>query len=104
MPALKRILREPLLQFLVLGSALFAINGLLSQHTSSGRGSIVVTQGRIESLATAFGLTWQRPPTTTELEGLIRDYVRDGVVYASVPERLPPAGTRVTIILKLEGP
>ena len=31
----------------------------------------------------------------------IRDYVRDGVVYASVPKRLPPAGTRVTIILKL---
>lgn len=30
----------------------------------------------------------------------IRDYVRDGIVYASVPERLPPSGTRVTIILK----
>lgn len=34
----------------------------------------------------------------------IRDYVRDGVVYASIPERLPPAGTKVTIILKVEGP
>jgi hypothetical protein len=33
----------------------------------------------------------------------IRDSVRDGVVYASVPERLPPAGTKVTIILKLGG-
>lgn len=32
----------------------------------------------------------------------IRDYVRDGAVYASIPERLPPAGTKVTIILKLE--
>ncbi len=34
----------------------------------------------------------------------IRDYVRDGVVYASIPERLPRAGTKVTIILKLEAP
>lgn len=34
----------------------------------------------------------------------IRDYVRDGVVYASVPSRLPPAGTKVTIILKPEVP
>ena len=34
----------------------------------------------------------------------IRDYVRDGVVYASVPERLPPAGTKVTIVLKVEDP
>ena len=33
----------------------------------------------------------------------IRDYVRDGVVYASVPERLPPAGTKVIIVLKVEG-
>ena len=32
----------------------------------------------------------------------IRDYVRDGVVYASVPQRLPPAGSRVTIVLKVE--
>jgi hypothetical protein len=34
----------------------------------------------------------------------IRDYVRDGVVYASVPSRLPPAGSKVTIILKVEAP
>lgn len=35
----------------------------------------------------------------------IRDYVRDGVVYFSLPDRLPRSGARVTIILKprLEG-
>ncbi len=31
----------------------------------------------------------------------LRDYVRDGVVYASVPDRLPPAGTKVTITLRV---
>ncbi|HEX2832875.1 MAG TPA: YdjY domain-containing protein [Thermoanaerobaculia bacterium] len=31
----------------------------------------------------------------------IRDYVRDGVIYASVPKRLPPAGTKVTITLRV---
>lgn len=31
----------------------------------------------------------------------IRDYARDGVIYASRPDRLPPAGTKVTIILKV---
>jgi hypothetical protein len=30
----------------------------------------------------------------------IRDYVRDGVVYSALRNALPPAGTRVTIILK----
>lgn len=33
----------------------------------------------------------------------IRDSVRDGVIYASVPERLPPSGTKVSIILKVGG-
>ncbi len=31
----------------------------------------------------------------------IRDYARDGVIYASVPKRLPPEGTKVTIILRV---
>ncbi len=31
----------------------------------------------------------------------IRDYERDGVVYEAIPERLPPAGTRVTIVLRV---
>lgn len=30
----------------------------------------------------------------------IRDYVREGVVFTAIPQRLPPAGTEVTIILK----
>jgi len=30
----------------------------------------------------------------------IRDYVHDGVVYSSIPDRLPPSGTKVIIILK----
>lgn len=34
----------------------------------------------------------------------IRDYVRDGVVYASRADRLPPSGTKVTIILKVSTP
>ena len=33
----------------------------------------------------------------------IRDYVKDGVIYASRPERLPKAGSKVTIILKVGG-
>ena len=74
---MKRILREPLLQFLLLGLLLFAANGLFAWRPSSGPRRIVVTQGRIESLATAFSLTWQRRPTAAELDGLIRDYVRE---------------------------
>ena len=40
---------------------------------------IVVTQGRIDALTAAFTRTWQRPPTASERDGLIRDYIREEV-------------------------
>ena len=41
--------------------------------------SIVVSRGKIEQLATSFAKTWQRPPTDTELKGLIDDWVREEI-------------------------
>jgi hypothetical protein len=78
---LRRLLREPLLHFLLLGGLLFIAYGLLSRPEGSLSGSIVVTQGRIENMALLFERTWQRPPTREELEGLIDAYVREEVVY-----------------------
>lgn len=74
-------LREPLVHFLVLGAAIFAVYGLISRHRTDQPGEIVVTQGTIENIATGFTRTWQRPPTKEELQGLIRDYVREEAAY-----------------------
>src|SRR5258708_3613194 len=70
---MKRILREPLLHFLLLGTAMFAAYGLFSKRTSGEPGKIVVTQGQVAAMAVGFTRTLQRPPTREELEGLIRD-------------------------------
>ncbi len=72
---------EPLVHFLLLGAGLFVAFGLVGERTGSEPGEIVTTQGQIESLAIGFARTWQRPPTDPELEGLIRDYIRDEVYY-----------------------
>ena len=74
---MKRFIREPLLHFLLLGALIFAAFKIISGDDASRPSKIVVTQGRIESLAVAFARTWRRPPTTAELEGLVRDYVRE---------------------------
>lgn len=76
-----KLLREPLLHFLLLGAVIFVIYGLVSRHTASKPGEIVVTQGKVENLVTGFTRTWQRPPTPEELQGLIHDYVREEVAY-----------------------
>lgn len=77
---MNRLLKEPLLHFLLLGAGLFLAYSLMPNSRGNGEpGKIVVTQGQIEHLATGFAKTWQRPPTVQELEGLVRDWVRDEV-------------------------
>jgi hypothetical protein len=64
--------------FLLLGALIFGAFKIISSETIEP-GKILITQGRIESLKVAFSRTWRRPPTASELEGLIRDYVREEV-------------------------
>jgi hypothetical protein len=76
-----KLLREPLLHFLLLGAAIFAVFSLISRHKTDKPGEIVVTQGTLENIATGFTRTWQRPPTKEELQGLVRDYIREEAAY-----------------------
>jgi len=75
-----KLLREPLLHFLLLGTAIFAAHAIFSGDTRKAD-EIIITQGKIENIITTFSRTWQRPPTEQELQGLIRDYVREEVAY-----------------------
>jgi len=78
---MKRLLREPLLHFLLLGAGLFVAYDLMSTPGSDGPAKIVVTQGQVEHIVSSFTNAWRRPPTSEELAGLIRDYVREEVYY-----------------------
>jgi hypothetical protein len=76
---LRRALREPLIHFLLLGGLLFAAYHAFGGSRDRAPETIVVTQGQIGALATGFTRTWQRPPSQSELEGLVDDYVRQEV-------------------------
>jgi PPIC-type PPIASE domain len=78
---MKKILREPLLHFLVLGVAIFAAYGLVSPRTSQEPGKIVISAGQITALSEGFTRVWRRPPTREELEALIRDRVQEEVYF-----------------------
>jgi PPIC-type PPIASE domain len=75
------LLREPLLQFLVLGAALFGLFHLVDRKKAETPERIVVSAARIANLADGFARTWQRPPDKEELQGLVDDYIRDEVFY-----------------------
>ena len=77
----KKFVHEPLVHFLLLGAAIFAAYTLMNRGISHDPERIVITQGQIASIQQGFVLTRQRPPTREELEGLIRDRVREEVYY-----------------------
>ncbi len=74
------MLREPLLHFLLLGAGLFVLYRLVAGEDVAPN-EIVVTSRTVEGLADNWQRTWQRPPTQTELDGLVEDYVREEVLY-----------------------
>ena len=78
---LSKLLREPLIHFLLIGLALFLIFKIAGGQESQSPDEIVVSQGVIDSLAMSWEKTWQRPPMPKELEGLIESYIKQEVLY-----------------------
>jgi len=90
---MKKLLKEPLLHFLVLGAALFLVFDVVdnevevSEALSQEGGprfiskEIKVSTELIDSLAARFSKTWQRSPSEDELKGLINEYVKEEIMY-----------------------
>ncbi len=84
---MKKLSREPLLHFLLIGVALFLVYDWVADDERNDFASgetgqqIVVSAGRIQQLAGIFAKTWQRPPNKDELQGLIDDFVLEEVYY-----------------------
>ena len=78
---MKRLLKEPLLHFILLGTAIFVLYQFAGDRTEPHDNKIVVTPGKTEQLINGFSRTWQRAPSSAELRDLIEDYVKEEVFY-----------------------
>jgi hypothetical protein len=78
-----RWLREPLLQFLLGGFALFAAYGTLSPQAGDRFQSnrIELTQDDLRQIAAAWAVQRRRPPSPEEMHNLVEDRVREEVLY-----------------------
>lgn len=73
--------RQPLVHFLVLGAAIFALNELRDPPEPAGSNRIVVTVAAVERMAGLWQKTWGRPPSEAELQALVRDYIKEEIYY-----------------------
>jgi len=80
---LKRWLREPLLQFLLIGLVLFGAYALLNKTSNPVESSkqINLTLDDLKQLDLSFAARWQRPPTEQEFAGLVESKIREEVLY-----------------------
>lgn len=78
----RRLIREPLVHFLLIGLGLFLIYGLLSPSTSpSGSTRIELSAEDLNQLQVTWMAQWKRPPTADEMRGLIDTRVQQEILY-----------------------
>ena len=74
-----RVLKDPLVVFLIFGAALFLVAEFASEPEIGYE--INITSGHQQRLAEQWALQMRRAPTTAELEGLIEQYIREEIYY-----------------------
>jgi len=85
---MSKLLKEPLLHFLLIGAGLFLLFGwkggtapLAGGQSGPLSAKIVVAQEHIDQMVGTFTRTWQRPPTEEEVKSLVESFVRDEIYY-----------------------
>ncbi|MGR9089306.1 MAG: peptidylprolyl isomerase [Gammaproteobacteria bacterium] len=81
MKPLMRLLREPLVHFLLIGGLLFVLYTAVSDPAPAPVNSIVIAPERVTQLAAAYEAVWRRPPSDDELRALVDNFVREEVYY-----------------------
>ena len=77
-----KLLREPLLHFLVIGARLFGVFQLRQRRRRARRPTRSSSApARSPACGAIFSRTWQRPPTAKELDALVNEHIRDEVLY-----------------------
>ncbi|HYO45330.1 MAG TPA: DUF3604 domain-containing protein [Gemmatimonadota bacterium] len=95
---LGRLVREPLVHFLVLGAGVFVLQALVNPGAVTRRTTqIDVGPDELAWITTTWLQQYRRPPSESELRGLVDDYVRDEVLYR---EALAMGLDRDDIIIK----
>lgn len=83
--AWRRLAREPLLHFLLVGGAIFAVDRVLhhdrTPRADASERRLVVTPAVREELARGWSGEHGRSPTTPELDGLVARWIDDEILY-----------------------
>ena len=79
---MKKWHKEPLLHFLIIGTAIFAVFSIANKEEAADSGNkIVVSSAEIKRLSDSWSKRRNRPPSEIELQGLIDSYIKEEIYY-----------------------
>lgn len=80
--SIRRILREPLFHFFLLGLGIFGIYGSLTPNepNSGDGGRIIIDTQDVDRLVQQFEATWRRRPTQEEVSNLVDAQIREEIL------------------------
>ena len=78
---LRSWLREPLAHFLIAGFAVFIVASWRGDAVDPSSRTITINAEQVSRLADSWVQTWRRPPSPGEIDGMIRDYIKEEVYY-----------------------
>lgn len=77
-----RLLKEPLIQFLLIGACIYGAYGLFAPPEEADiDATVLVDANRINGFVAQWQARWNRPPTRAELDGVIDAYIREEILY-----------------------
>jgi len=76
---IKKLLKEPLLHFLLIGALIFLVYGVVNREQNAQ--DIVIDDNLISELAAKWELKRNRKPSLEELTGLVNQYIEQEVLY-----------------------
>jgi peptidyl-prolyl cis-trans isomerase C len=78
---IRELLREPLVHFLLAGFAIFLVSAWRGEAVDPASRVITIDEGQVARLSAGWEQTWRRPPDPTEMDALIRDYIKEEIYY-----------------------
>lgn len=80
--SIKKLFREPLLHFLLVGAGIYAVYGIVAAGDSPDDDRrVVVSAGDVQALTDNWIRLWGRPPTEQELAGALRQHLKTQILY-----------------------
>lgn len=75
-----KLIKEPLVHFLLIGLVIFLVYGLTAR-TGDSRDEIIISDSDLDHMVGLFRLQWQRNPTEEELIALVSKSIRQEILY-----------------------